>query len=226
MKHTRDELIRLVYDCYPRGILVDDTGYKETSEYLRLVAARKKAAAEDGPWRAMLRRLEAQFPADNVLNDSLGLCMGSSDGAYSCKVHSAVLPGSVTLGFLVSFLVPYYVVYKSMSVEGVAPKAAEETGKRLVVSGDTCDIFPAERASPDTEHACPYTPIRRIVGFDFSPAEQSYSKWIQEEIEHVWGYQRMPPDVGMVIVPDVATNLRYFGEATLYDCLFADDWLS
>jgi hypothetical protein len=29
----------------------------------------------------------------------------------------------------------------------------------------------------------------------------------------------MPPDIGNTIVPDVASSLRWFGEASLYDCL-------
>jgi hypothetical protein len=34
----------------------------------------------------------------------------------------------------------------------------------------------------------------------------------------------MPPEVGKIIVPDVATNLRLMGQATIYDCLLGDDW--
>lgn len=34
----------------------------------------------------------------------------------------------------------------------------------------------------------------------------------------------MGPEVGTVIVPNVATNVRIPGEASLYDCLFSDYW--
>jgi hypothetical protein len=34
----------------------------------------------------------------------------------------------------------------------------------------------------------------------------------------------MPPEVGNLIVPDVATSNHGLGDARLYDCLFSDDW--
>ncbi|WP_437294638.1 hypothetical protein [Sorangium sp. So ce426] len=67
-------------------------------------------------------------------------------------------------------------------------------------------------------------PTQRVVSFDLSPDEQPYAAVIAQEIEATWGYERMPPEVGNVVVPDVATNLRRLGEARLYDCLFSDAW--
>jgi len=58
----------------------------------------------------------------------------------------------------------------------------------------------------------------------FSHDEQPYAAWIIHDIEATWGYERMPPEIGKMIVPDVATNRRNLGEATLYDCLLSDDW--
>jgi hypothetical protein len=63
-------------------------------------------------------------------------------------------------------------------------------------------------------------PTRQIICFELPPDEQPYAAGIAQEIEATWGYERMPPEVGNVVVPDVATNLRRFGEARLYDWLF------
>ena len=42
------------------------------------------------------------------------------------------------------------------------------------------------------------------------------------DIEAIFGYERMPPDIGAVLVPDVTTALRLGGEARVFDCLFTD----
>lgn len=34
----------------------------------------------------------------------------------------------------------------------------------------------------------------------------------------------MPPEIGQLRVPDVSIAGRLPGEATLYDCLFTDQW--
>jgi hypothetical protein len=67
-------------------------------------------------------------------------------------------------------------------------------------------------------------PTRRDIHLDLSPEEQPYATWLAREIEATWGCARMPPEVGNVIVPDVATNHRRLGQARLYDCLLSDDW--
>lgn len=53
-----------------------------------------------------------------------------------------------------------------------------------------------------------------------------YTQALIEEILSTFGghYEPMPPDVGKVIVPEVATSVRAFGEATLYNCLLSDYW--
>jgi hypothetical protein len=67
--------------------------------------------------------------------------------------------------------------------------------------------------------------FRRILtSFAFSSDEQPHADWLAREIEATFGCEPMPPEVGNIIVPDVATNLRLMGQATLYDCLLGDDW--
>jgi hypothetical protein len=52
MKPSVDELVDVVYRHYPRGLLSDDPGYAETEAHRRLVAARRRAGADLGIYRA------------------------------------------------------------------------------------------------------------------------------------------------------------------------------
>jgi hypothetical protein len=65
---------------------------------------------------------------------------------------------------------------------------------------------------------------RRDISFAFTPDEQPYAESIAREIEATYGFERMPPEVGNVIVPDVSVGGRLLGEARLFDCLFSDSW--
>ena len=225
-----DEMIGVVHTYYPRGMARNASGYASSEEHRRLVDARRKAGAENGLWRAFLRRLGEQFPEASVLNASLHLPTGNFDAAYSGKI---VLSSTLTLGFLVSFLMPYYVLHSARVVEDLQARPVSLGRTRAVFKGNTCYLLPTWAAKLATlflgAKEAPLTddsPPQRIdVRFDFSPEEQPYATWISGEIGTTWGFERMPPEVGRTIVPDVATDLCLLGEATLYDCLFADDWL-
>lgn len=239
MRHSVEELIEIVYSYYPRGLPSDDPRYRETDEYRRLMAARRRAGASNEPWRAMLRRLGDHSPEHSVEDRSLHLQTGKLDACYAGALS---LPSNTPgehyhyLGFMVSFLVPYYAVYSARSVDDI------EEIERMRARGaphaftffvhDTMYILPAwvgklvrlfkpEQIEPrPTED----TPARQVIGFDLSPDEQPFAAWIAEDIKATWGYERMPPEIGNVVVSEVATNLRPLGEARLYDCLFSDDW--
>jgi hypothetical protein len=61
--------------------------------------------------------------------------------------------------------------------------------------------------------------------FDLLPEEQPYARGIIEEIEATFpGYEPMPREVGDAIVPGVVAGLKRMGEATLYHCLFTDQY--
>jgi hypothetical protein len=48
---------------------------------------------------------------------------------------------------------------------------------------------------------------------------------ITAEIEATYpGYRQIPPEIGNEVVPDVAINGVYMGEATIYTCLFSAVW--
>ncbi|MBK8259516.1 MAG: hypothetical protein IPK82_43520 [Polyangiaceae bacterium] len=224
------DMIDVVYTYYPRKIARSDDEYARSPEYQRLIQARRKAGAENGTWRELLRRLGELFPANSVMNDSLHLPTGNLDGGYSGMV---TLSADTTIGFLVSFLVPHYVVYCTRSVDVSNPPTASSPGPSIIFVGDTCHILPAwaaklgallpGRAELDSITNSPFDSTR--VDFDFGNEERLHATKIIKEIETIWGYENMPPEIGTVIVPDVATDNRELGRATLYDCLFSDDRL-
>jgi hypothetical protein len=193
------ELLELAYQFYPRGVWDIDPRYKTTEEHSRLVTARHRAGAEEAPWRAMLRRLAARFPECTIQNRSLHLPSGDCDACYSAWLNLPTRgPGERDhdLGILVSFLVPCYVVYISRSIYVDPP------GKEAEIS------------------------VRQVVDFDLSPDEQTYARVVVDEIAATFGdhYEPMPPEIGNVVVPDVVAGNKVIGEATLFHCLFTDNW--
>jgi hypothetical protein len=235
VKHSIEELIEIIYRYYPRGVSEMDPNRTQTEEYRRLVEARRQAGADCRRWRDMVKRLGDQFPERGISNLSIHLVTGGSDACYS---GSLSLPDDTddcwhTVDFRVSFLVPYYIVFSSRIVEDL--EELERMKARLAAPKDTVSLFfgdtmfvlPAGMVKPEFRKPPPlpkFRPRRRDISYEFSADEQSFAERIAQEIEAIWGYERMPPDVGSVIVPDVATNHRALGEATLFDCLFSDGW--
>ena len=229
MKHSVDELIDIAHRYYPRGMPVDDR-YKATEESRRLVAARRRAGADSEPWRALLRRLGDQFPESIVQDRSSHLPTGDFDASYSGEIYRPKAPGEHdhTVGFLVSILVPYYIVYSARIVGGGFDQ--RESGRSsqapsvCAFDGDTCFILPANVDASAVAAEESMRGLRQDIRFDLSSDEQPYAAWLARSIEATFGYARMPPEVGKMIVPEVSTVLRSSGEATLYDCLFSDNW--
>jgi hypothetical protein len=243
MKHSIEELIDVVYRYYPRGVSWEDPGHMQTEEHRRLVDARRRAGADCDRWLGMVRRLREQFPENGVDNFSVHLVTGYG----ACYSGSLYLPATTgehwhTVGFKVSILAPYYIVYSERVVDDLAEierrKARRATPPRYAhfFIHDTMYILPAWIVklvpacfrNPGWLEPPPETPEmqprRQDLSFDLSPEEQPYAAWIAQDIEATWGYERMPPDVGKVKVPGVATDGRLLGTATLYDCLFAENW--
>ncbi|MDC0678270.1 hypothetical protein [Sorangium atrum] len=225
MKHSVTELLDIVYRYYPRGVgITDDVDEQlrnKTEEHARLVAARIQAS-KDERWHAMRRRIGERFPG-MLTDQSLHLHSGGCDGCYSFTIN---LPQSAgrALSFEVSFLAPYYIIHSPRTIEIVKELRDSFTvsfrGMLFIVSRSPLD--PWLISNPDHESPRTVTITRRYVTFDLSPDEQPYADWIAHEIEATFGCERMPPEVGTVLVPEVATNLRIPGEVRLYDCLFSD----
>ena len=67
----------------------------------------------------------------------------------------------------------------------------------------------------------PYYGIRRTG----APGEEPAALELAREIEATYpGYEPIPPELGNEVVPDVSLDGRYFGKATIYDCLLSQDW--
>src|SRR5262249_12093676 len=97
-------------------------------------------------------------------------------------------------------------------------------GMRLQVSRSPLD--PELISNLDDERLKHLTIKRHHVTFDLLPEERPYAEWIAREIEATFGCEPMPPEVGTVFVPDLATP-KLPGEIRLYDCLFSDhhEWV-
>jgi hypothetical protein len=223
------DLLAAVHLHYPRGIERADPRYEQTDEHARLVAARRQAAG-DGRWRELLRRISALYPR-RVANQSLHLPTGKLDACYSFTLS---LPSAIkhrALWFRVSFLLPRHVVYCSELVEDVEQTAAIRGaavddvdvvvhGLRFLVS--KAALGPELLRRVEEERRIEPPVMRDEILFSFSPDEVSHAEAITREIEATFGTELLPPDAGTIRVPDVATNLRRLGEATLYDCVFTD----
>ncbi|WP_438032763.1 hypothetical protein [Sorangium sp. So ce204] len=226
MKCSAKELLDVVYKYYPRGIdLVDEVDvqrYKESEEYARIVQARRRAAADER-WPALLRRIEERFPDTIVMNDSFHLPTGALDASYSFSVSLPNTTDSRTLWFHVSFLVPYYLVYSWRLVRFVRrPEKFRFVfgGVNFFVSRSPLDPELVSDLRDEKLHSVTFS--EAYVSFDLLADELPYAEWIARDVEMSFGCERMPPEIGTILVPDVAVNLRNLGEATLYDCLFAD----
>ncbi|WP_438020371.1 hypothetical protein WMF18_15420 [Sorangium sp. So ce315] len=226
MKHSIDELLDIIYRYYPRGVGVTNDGdvdvqlCKNTEEHARLVAARIQASKDDR-WHSMLRRVGDRFPG-MLMNHSLHLPTGGWDACYSFTID---LRDSTdrTLWFEVSFLAPYYIVHSSRTIE-IAKQARDSfsvkfLGVHIIVHRSPLD--PALVSRPDD--SLRFATVREShTSFDLLPDEQPCAEWISRDIEATFGCERMPPEIGTVLVPDVTAGLRLPGEVRIYDCLFSN----
>jgi hypothetical protein len=232
MKHTLDELLDIVYRYYPRGVGIVDgdidvQAIRDSEEHARLVAARREAATDER-WHAMRRRISERFPG-MLMNHSLHLPTGGCDACYSFTIH---LPGATDDRMLwgqVSFLAPYYIIHGSCTIDIVHESRTDcfrvtFQGIHFQVSRSPLD--PKLISNLDDERLKYVTIKRHCVTFDLLPDERPYAEWIAREIETTFGCEPMPPQIGTVFVPDLATP-KLPGEVRLYDCLFSDhhEWV-
>ncbi|WP_434041352.1 MULTISPECIES: hypothetical protein [Sorangium] len=226
MKHSIDELLDVVYRYYPRGVGMMDDGdidvqrCMETEEHDRLVRARIQASKGDR-WRDLRRRIRDGFPG-RFMNHSLHLPAGGYDACYSFSIDMPESKGR-KLWFHVSFLVPYYIVHSERAIDIVKRTrdsfSVKFLGLHFVVPRSPFDPRFVARHDDGRKFAI----VRReCATFDLLSDEQPCAEWISGDIEATFGCERMPPEIGTVLVPDVMPGLRLPGEARLYDCLFTD----
>ncbi len=247
MKESVGGLLEAVYQHYPRGVAHSDPRYHASPEYVRLKDARRQAAENRGPWRAMLQRLRDKFQGQE-LTDKVLLCPAEAlSSAYSCSItlpptsgerHHAIL-------LVMSFLVPRYVIYSERYVDDPEPPPPPDAEVVAIFVDDTVYYVPTHMLAPEVFDALmqeaearlaanpalaailvevqSHARTRRVISPLLSADEQAYAAEVVREVAQTFGYEPMPPDVGGVVVPDVETSSRVFGEATLYACLVSED---
>ena len=142
MKHSIEELKSIAYQYFPRGVCGSDPAYEHTEEYRHRQAARARASADYEVWNAMLDRIEARFPAElhpNVMVENLSYFLESPTAGPADRCFSGALwlptrgpdEKQHKLGFLVSFVVPYHVVYSSCVVALQQP-TTERDSERVI----------------------------------------------------------------------------------------------
>ncbi len=145
------------------------------------------------------------------------------------------------IGILVSFVVPYYVVYSARNIllrppverptadpeSPPAPAAQEPRLEDIFKDSPMPQLRPGAAYviyvnSPSDPHKSKSDPeTRHEVRFELAPDEQPYAPALIEEIASTFaGYEPMPKEIGEVRVPDVVAGGGDLGESTLYDCLF------
>jgi hypothetical protein len=111
--HSIEELLAIIYRYYPRGVTREKPEFPKTPEYLALKAASRAAGQERHRWLAMLDRLRARFPDCEIEGHALHLLAGGPAACYPATLCFPESPNEPLhrIGFQVSFLAPYYVLY-------------------------------------------------------------------------------------------------------------------
>lgn len=196
MKHSIPQLLETAYAYFPHPPPDEE---KTTPEYQQRREAHERAGAGESyeTWRAMLRRLrtrlnEAETPDLEVQNQSVRLLDPNDAPLDRCYCGALYLP----------------------------PRRPEEINHRI--SFRVSFVVPYYYLYSIHQVNTPGDFEYRI-SFSFSEDETPFVLAVEEEIRRSYpGYEPMSPDVGLTIVPEVATTYQPPGEATLYDCLFTD----
>lgn len=243
MRHSAQELFEIIYQYYPRKRAPYQPGYKKTKEYRRRLEACRSAIAYYEQWVEMIRRLAIRFPEATAHNFSMYIkAPGSDIPEYTgmLTIPNLIKQKNHSIDFAVSILAPYYKIYSTYSVDDLT--TANPPRYKLLSVGRRCYAFPIETSIAEMEAKTGLSNLEtymredrirdpnptepktmNIVRFDLSPDEELYSSEIIREIEAAFpGYELMPPEVGKMIVPDIATAGHLFGEATVYACLMSD----
>lgn len=114
-------LLDLVHQYYPSNLYSSEPGYRESSQFQRLLAARHEAQTQrTGLWKNLLQRLQEALPECKVEDWSV---LWSDDNCWRARVY---LPGPVEVSagrearavvLLVSILAPVYVLYTSLQLQ-------------------------------------------------------------------------------------------------------------
>lgn len=158
MKHSVSDLLEIIHDFYPRERWADEPGYSETEEDRRLMAAVRRAGggADDERWQSMLGRLEAKLPGC-IHNTSMHLMAGVRGPCHEaiCRLLNTD-EAKHNVGFSVSFLVPYYIVYSW--------RWSHSSGYDVRFDLDETERPYALRIAEEIEATYGYEPMPAVVG--------------------------------------------------------------
>jgi hypothetical protein len=234
--HSIANLIQVVHAHFPVGQArpgadpndFPPPGFHETEGQRRLIEARKKAGENKSMWSDVLRRISSLLPGYQIVNGSLHLPTGRLDSAYVANVSLPLrkpLQEQHELRLAVSFLVPHFAIAASTCTYTAGYKKPEPTEPKLTATVaipepevDYVVYLPSNGELPTVFPEYEYH-------FDLDSDEQACAEVIVGVIEEAFpGYTLLPPEVGGVRLPDVITDFKPHGEATIYDCLFTHQW--
>ncbi len=199
-------------------------GYEDTDEHLRLIATRKQAGANKAVWDNVLARISKQLPNCSMMNYSLHLPTGAHDSGYVAAISlpdRSFAERRHELRFAVSVLAPVFAFASSFTVY---PPGFQESSFDDDEEDDSDEFSSEVLYIAGPPNPLPPQPIRHL-SFDLRPDEQSFAQAVMEVLHAVFpGYERLSSEIGCESLPDVVTDFKPIGEATLYDLLFTNDW--
>ena len=196
MKHTIEQLISVAYHYFPRGIPSDDPRYDKSPEVQRQREARSRAADAYPAWRDLLGKLGGLYPSTYIENRSIGLQAKTVDNPDRCFGCYVELPHEPSEQYR----------YLGLFVSFVVPYYT----------------FHHLRASKGWDVSQDYA---ARFDFDLPPDAEEHAAAISGQVEQAFpGHERMPGDIAVMPVPEVAAGRHLYGEALIFDCLFSDIW--
>jgi hypothetical protein len=179
MKQSIEEILSVIYQYYPRGLAAEGP-YFTSEEDRRLVEARKRAGGNRSRWLAMLARLSDRFPDCTVHDGSVHLPLGEMDAAHCGELFlpTARKNEHHHVGFMVSFLLPVYVIYDRKWATGEAYEGSLDrwTETRLGVSNAYARGAAEEIASEYPGYEPMPPDVGRLIVPDVETPQRSFGK--------------------------------------------------
>lgn len=142
MKHTIEELRAVAYHYFTRGGWSGEPDYAQTADFARQQEVHVRGSAGYGVWSAMLDRVAARYcstQAADLMIENLSLFLQSPTTTPFDRCFTGALWLPVrgveekhhALGFSVSFVVPYYVIYSACQIYLDEPVGERESRREI-----------------------------------------------------------------------------------------------
>jgi hypothetical protein len=113
-----------------------------------------------------------------------------------------------------------------LSVHLLSVRAATAHTLIVWIPGKEAEVDPLRTASGLSCKVSILGPYYVVCHRDI-PGAEPVAQDVAREIEATYGgYQPIPPELGNVVVPDIALDTVASGEATIYDCLLETCWMT